>query len=263
MFDKALYGHIGYAARNALRSFTLGLSRSYLAPNPGQGELNKYYRTVARYSAAFSFLSDITLMLLGGAFKRKESLSGRFADAMTHMYMATSTMKHYIDQGKNEEDLPLVEWACQYSIYHTQMALDGILRNFPVPVLGSILRVLVFPLGRRHRLPSDNLGRKVARLVTEIGPTRDRLTAGIFQSDDPKDPIGKATAVKPIRDRLRKGGFRQPEQIEYADWLKQLMKDKQIDKDEKAALLAAHKAVMNVIQVDHFAPGKQQIKYKK
>ena len=270
MFDKALYGHIGYAARNALRSFTLGLSRSYLAPNPGQGELNKYYRTVARYSAAFSFLSDVTLMLLGGAFKRKESLSGRFADAMTHMYMATSTMKHYIDQGKNEEDLPLVEWACQYSIYHTQMALDGILRNFPIPALGSILRVLIFPLGRRHRLPSDDLGRKVARLATEIGPTRDRLTAGIFQSDDPKDPMGrmddaftKSTAVKPIRDRLRSEGVRQPEQVDYADWMKQLLKDEKIDKDEKAALLAAHKAVMEVIQVDHFAPGKQQIKYKK
>ena len=150
------------------------------------------------------------------------------------------------------------------------MALDGILRNFPIPALGSILRVLIFPLGRRHRLPSDDLGRKVARLATEIGPTRDRLTAGIFQSDDPKDPMGrmddaftKSTAVKPIRDRLRSEGVRQPEQVDYADWMKQLLKDEKIDKDEKAALLAAHKAVMEVIQVDYFAPGKQQIKYKK
>jgi len=99
---------------------------------------------------------------------------------------------------------------------------------------------------------------------------RDRLTAGIFLSDDPKDPIGrmddaftKATAVKSIRDRLRKERIRQPNRVEYADWLKQLLKDGSIDKDEKAALLSAHEAVMNVIQVDHFAPGKQQIKYKK
>ena len=74
------------------RSFTLGLSKSYLAPNPGQGEMNKYYRYVARYSAAFSFLSDLTLMLLGGALKRKESLSGRFADALSYMFLATTSL---------------------------------------------------------------------------------------------------------------------------------------------------------------------------
>ena len=270
MFDKALYGHVGYAARNALRSFTLGLSKSYLAPNPGQGDLNKYYRYVARYSAAFSFLSDLTLMLLGGALKRKESLSGRFADAMSYMFMATTSLKYYIDQGKQPEDKPMVEWACQYSIYQTQMALDGILRNFPIPFIGTLLRPIVFPLGRRHRLPSDRLNRKVARAVVDKGPARDRLTSAIFRSDDPNDPIGrmddaynKAMDAKPIRGRLRKAGLRQPERVEYEDWLKQLVKDEHITTDEQKTLLVADEAVMNVIQVDDFKPGKQQIKYKK
>ncbi len=270
MFDKALYGHVGYATRNALRSFTLGLSKSYLAPNPGQGDLNKYYRYVARYSAAFSFLSDLTLMLLGGALKRKESLSGRFADAMSYMFLATSSLKYFIDQGKNPEDKPLVEWACQYSIYQTQMALDGILRNFPVPVLGTLLRPIIFPLGRRHRLPSDRLNRKVARAVVEQGSARDRLTAAIFRSEDPKDPIGrmddaynKVMLAKSIKTKLRKAGLRQPELVEYSDWLKQLVKDEQITKEDQALLLSAEEAVMAVIQVDDFKPGKQQIKYKK
>ena len=270
MFDKALYGHVGYATRNALRSFTLGLSKSYLAPNPGQGDLNKYYRYVARYSAAFSFLSDLTLMLLGGALKRKESLSGRFADAMSYMFLATSSLKYFIDQGKNPEDKPLVEWACQYSIYQTQMALDGILRNFPVPVLGTLLRPIIFPLGRRHRLPSDRLNRKVARAVVEQGSARDRLTAAIFRSEDPKDPIGrmddaynKVMLAKSIKTKLRKAGLRQPELVEYSDWLKQLVKDELITKEDQALLLSAEEAVMAVIQVDDFKPGKQQIKYKK
>jgi len=270
MFDKALYGHVGYAARNALRSFTLGLSKSYLAPNPGQGEMNKYYRSVARYSAAFSFLSDLTLMLLGGALKRKESLSGRFADALSYMFLATSSLKYYIDQGKNPEDKPMVEWACQYSIYQTQMALDGILRNFPVSIIGTLLRPIVFPLGRRHRLPSDRLNRQVTRAVVEQGDARDRLTSAIFRSEDPKDQIGrmddaynKAMEAKPIRARLRKAGIRQPERIEYAKWLTKLVKEEHINADEKKILIAADKAVMAVIQVDDFEPGKQQIKYKK
>jgi len=270
MFDKALHGHVAYALRNAIRSLTLGLSRSHLAPNPGKGKLNVYYRYVARYSAAFAFLSDVTLMLLGGALKRKESLSGRFADAITHMYMATSTLKHYQDQGEHEEDLPLVEWGCQYSIYHVQMALDGIIRNFPIPVVGVLLRAIIFPLGRRHRLPSDALGRKVAELSTMPGATRDRVTHGVYINDDPKDVTGrlddalnKATAVKHIRTRLRKAGIRQPDQGTYADWLKVLVKEESITKEEQKELNAAHDAVMAVIQVDDFKPGKAQIKYKK
>lgn len=270
MFDKALYGHVGYAARNALRSFTLGLSKSYLAPNPGQGDLNKYYRYVARYSAAFSFLSDVTLMLLGGALKRKESLSGRFADAMSYMFMATTSLKHYIDQGQNPEDKPMVEWACQYSIYKTQMALDGILRNFPVPFIGTLLRPIIFPLGRRHRLPSDRLNRLVARAAVEQGPARDRLTSAVFRSEDPNDPIGrmddaynKAMVAKPIRGRLRKANLRQPERVDLIDWLKQLVKDEHITTDEQTILITADEAVMAVIQVDDFKPGKQQVKYKK
>ncbi|MGH1542087.1 MAG: acyl-CoA dehydrogenase [Arenicella sp.] len=270
MFDKALYGHIGYASRNAMRSFTLGLSRSYLAPNPEQGSLNKYYRYIARYSAAFSFLSDITLMLLGGALKRKEKLSGRFADAMTHMFLCTASLKKFVDDGKPKEDLPLVEWACQYNIYHVQMALDGILRNFPNPVIGVLLRGIIFPLGRRHRMPSDRLGQQAAKLITEIGASRDRLTDGMYLSDDPQDPIGrmedafaKVSVVDDLRRRIRKAGLRPAERVSYPDWLLQLRDDEHINGDEYDQLLAAHEASMQVIQVDDFAPGEQQIKYKK
>ena len=150
------------------------------------------------------------------------------------------------------------------------MALDGILRNFPVPAIGTLLRPIIFPLGRRHRLPSDSLNRKVARAVVDQGPARDRLTSAIFLSEDPKDQTGrmddaynKASAAKPIRARLRQAGIRQPERIEYAKWLTQLVKEEHIDAEEKKILIAADKAVMAVIQVDDFKPGKQQIKYKK
>jgi len=69
--------------------------------------------------------------------------------------------------------------------------------------------------------------------------------------------------AKPIRGRLRKAGIRQPERVSYADWMKQLLKEKHITADEKKVLLAADKAVMDVIQVDDFAPAKAQVKYKK
>jgi len=141
---------------------------------------------------------------------------------------------------------------------------------FPVSIIGTLLRPIVFPLGRRHRLPSDRLNRQVTRAVVEQGDARDRLTSAIFRSEDPKDQIGrmddaynKAMEAKPIRARLRKAGIRQPERIEYAKWLTKLVKEEHINADEKKILIAADKAVMAVIQVDDFEPGKQQIKYKK
>jgi len=269
MFDDALFQHMGYSTVNALRSLLLGLSRSHLAKNPKMGKLNKYYRFTERYSAAYAFLADITLLILGGALKRKEKISGRFADVLTHMYLCTSTLKRFRDTGQPEEDLPLVEWACQYNIYHMQMALDGILRNFPNKYIGALLRCIVFPLGRRHRLPSDDLGKEVANLLTKPTAARDRLTDGIYTSVDVKDPIGrvedaflKTMQAAPIKRKLRKAGSRQPEQVEYTKWVSQLLGKGELNKEESDILKKAHKAAMDIIQVDSFEPGVQQIKYK-
>lgn len=269
MFDDALFRHMGYSAVNAIRSLMLGLSRSYLAKDPQMGKLNKYYRFTERYSAAYAFLADITLLILGGALKRKEKLSGRFADVLTHMFLCTSTLKRFRDTGQPEEDLPLVEWACHYNIYHMQMALDGILRNFPNKYVGMLLRLVVFPLGRRHRLPSDDLGRDVAKLLTKPCDARDRLTDGIYTNTDVKDPVGrvedaflKTIEAAPIKRKLRKAGLRQPEQVEYTKWISQLLRKKELTKEESDILKKAHKAAMDVIQVDSFEPGEQQIKYK-
>ena len=108
-----------------------GLTGGRWAPTPVSGPTAKYYRRLARMSAAFAFLADLALLLLGGALKRKEKLSGRFADALSFMYLDSAVLKRFEDTGRPAADLPLVEWAVKYCLYQVQDALDEILRNFP------------------------------------------------------------------------------------------------------------------------------------
>jgi acyl-CoA dehydrogenase len=267
-FDTLLFAHLGYTTVNAIRAFVDGLSGSLLAKGAG-GALDRHYKSLTRFSAAFSFLSDVALLVLGGALKRREKLSGRFADALTHMFMCSAVLKRFRDTGQPAEDLPLVEWACRYNLYQIQQALDGILRNFPVAAVGIVSRILIFPLGRRHELPSDDLGHDVAELITRPGSSRDRLTEGIYKSKDPDDVTGrmddaleKYVAAEPLLRKLRKDGVRVPEYVSIDQWLAELVETEVLSGDDAQVVLASHEATSNVIQVDDFAPGRQHIEYK-
>src|SRR5690606_31677940 len=90
VFDKALFSHIGFTISNKVRAFVMGISGARFVAAPAAGPLTRYYRQVTRMSAAFTFLADVTLLILGGELKRKEKLSARFGDVLSHLYMAST-----------------------------------------------------------------------------------------------------------------------------------------------------------------------------
>ncbi len=94
-------------------------------------------------------------------------------------------------------DQPLLAWAFHDCVWRMQMALDGVLRNFPVRPVAWLLRFLVFPFGRREVPPSDRLGRRVAALLTAPNEARDRLTEGIYKTPNPNNPVGRMNALLP------------------------------------------------------------------
>lgn len=259
-FDQALTGHIGYFVTNLCRAFVFSLSGSRLAKSPLPGKLVNYYRRLAQMSAVFAVTSDLTLMVLGGSFKRKEKLSGRFADALGYMFYTSAALKKFEDDGRPREDEPLLEWAAKYSLYQVQIALDEVLRNFPIMWLGILVRVMVFPLGLNLRQPNDSLSHRVASLLIRPGQARDRLTKGIFVSDAADDVTGcledalnKVILAEPIERRLRDGGLVKPDTLDYQQWLDKLLADDQVSSEENAQLLAAYIATRNVIMVDDFS----------
>jgi acyl-CoA dehydrogenase len=263
-FDAALFGHLGYTTRNAARALVYGLTRARLAPPaPVPGPTAKYYRRLGRMSSAFAFVADLTLLALGGELKRKEMLSGRFADAHIHMFVCSAVLKQFEDAGRPQADLPLVEWSAKYCLYQVQNALDEILRNFPARGLGIVLRWIVFPLGRRYRYPNDRTGRHAARLLLEPSAARDRLTAGMYVDDRPDDVTGRmehalrlALEAEPLEERLRKRRIQQPPMTSYADWTATLVADGVLDDSEAETLVQWHKAMRAAIDVDDFTPAE-------
>src|ERR1700727_2024736 len=189
-FDRALFGHIGFTISNAVPSLIMALPHPRFARAPVQGTTARYYQHVMRFSASFAFAVDVAMLSLGGYLKKKEGLSARLGDVLSSMYLASMVLKHYENQGRHEEDLPIVEWACRTLLYHAQEQLHGFLRNFPNRLLAGVMRMLIFPRGRSYSAPGDRLGRQVAELVTSPSETRERFGHFLYRTLEPHNPLG-------------------------------------------------------------------------
>ncbi|MBL0354332.1 MAG: acyl-CoA dehydrogenase [Dechloromonas sp.] len=191
-FDKALWGHVGYTIRNGFRALWLGMTGSHfvgvdveVAP-----EVRRYYQQMTRFSAAFAFLSDISLLVLGGSVKRREKLSARLGDILAQMYLISCTLKRYEVDGRQAADAPLMHWAIWDAMYKAQEAFDGVIANFPVRFIAAFLKRSIFPWGHPYVVPSDDVGHQVAKLLIAPSATRDRLTAECFLPMTESEPVG-------------------------------------------------------------------------
>lgn len=193
-FDDAFWKHIGHVVQNKVRAFLLSVTRGRLAGSPVSGPAAKYYRKLAWASASFAFMADIALGSYGGALKMKEKLSGRYADILSWMLLATATLKRFEAEGRREEDRPFFEWSMQYAFYRIQTAFDEIYSEIEVPGASWIFRGPVALWSRMNRIgskPSDKLGHQVAHAMQQPGEQRDRLTGGIYLSKSREEAIGK------------------------------------------------------------------------
>ncbi|QKF99078.1 acyl-CoA dehydrogenase [Aeromonas hydrophila] len=189
-FDKAVFSHVGFAISNLVRSFWLGLTGARFAAAPFKDQTKGYYQQLSRLSANLAFLSDMAMGTLGGELKRKERVSARLGDVLSQLYLASSALKRYQDEGRQHADLPLLHWALQDALFKAQEAIDELLRNFPNRWIGLALRAVVLPLGRDLKRPSDKLDNQVARLLQTPSETRSRLAQGQYLTREEGNPFG-------------------------------------------------------------------------
>ena len=201
-FDGALFGLVGNMFANASRSLVSAVAFSRFADVPTDGPTRRYYQHIDRFSAAFALAADGAMLSLQGSLKKREMLSARLGDILSYLYLASAVLKHYEDQGRPREDLPVVEWACRHLLYMTQERLHAVLRNLPNRPLAMLLRVCIFPRGRMYSAPSDELEREVSRLVTTPSSTRDRLIEGAYLTPDEGNEIGKLDALLREADHM-------------------------------------------------------------
>jgi acyl-CoA dehydrogenase len=209
-FDRAIFGHANLFVTRAVRAKLLAWSGARLAGVPRTADTQRYYQHLSRFSAAFTIVSDTAMGTLGGSLKRREKLSGRLADALAYLYLASAALKRYHDGPKTRSNHALARWSTELCLYRIQEALVGVLDNLPVRPAAWLLKLAIFPLGARFRPPSDRLGAEVARDILEDRDARRTLTADVFVPPPHEPGLGaleaaldKAVRALPIETKLR------------------------------------------------------------
>ena len=261
-FDDALFGHIGYAVSNMARSFFLALTHAKFSRVPLNTPTRRYYQNINRYSANFALASDFAMLTLGGDLKKRELLSARLGDILSSMYLASTVLKHFENQGRRATDLPLVEWSVRALMYQAQESLHAFLRNFPNRWVAAILRFFIFPRGRTYSAPSDEISRKVVELITTPGEARDRLCQHAYTTLEPGNPLGLLQEAleltkefEPVERRLRQARKEGLLSSDYlGDQIDEAEKAQVISKAEARNMRSYHEKVLALLAVDDFDP---------
>ena len=260
-FDAALFGHIGFTISNAVRSLVMALTLARFSRVPSSGATQRFYQHINRFSASFAFATDVAMLTLGGYLKKKESLSARLGDVLSCMYLASMVLKHYENEGRHEEDLPLVEWSCRALLYKAQEQLHLFLRNFPNRPLAAVMRFFIFPRGQTYHAPADRLAHILAEQALRPTATRDRLTSGIYRTIEPDNPLGMlqealegANAAEPLEKRVRVEGVKTGRVTALAlpDQIREALAAGILSETEAATLQEHDRRVMAIVSVDDF-----------
>ena len=262
-FDSLIFRHIGYTISNVVRTLSLSLSWALVSRAPVKDKTSRYYRQLTRMSSSLALVSDISMMLLGGALKRKERLSARLGDVLSNLYLGCAVLKYYRDNGSKAEDLPYVDWNLQLALYNCQQAFREFFENLPNRPVAWLLRLAVFPFGGPYSLPNDRLEHALVQTMFSENDLRDRITSFMYVGKDDSDPafviedaFKQVLATKETRNLIRKA---------VKDGTLPDSPDPQIlgdaaaaqgicSKEEAEKYVAAEQARSKAIQVDDYPP---------
>ncbi len=250
-FDDLIWRHAGHDIANIWRSWFHGLTGARFAAAPAGSSVRDYYRTLSRYSASLAVASEISLGILGGKLKFKESLSARLGDALAELFLLSAVLKRFEMDGAPAEDRPVIDWIFQDGIARLHAGLAEVADNFPGWFWGGLIRILTCTGGRRPRRPNDRMTHAVAEILQQPGGTRDRLTEGVFigSGSHPVAALERAFALshecQPVLDRMKEEKLSSPEAAREAGRLSEVDYQKLRD---------LRRAVREVIEVDSFDP---------
>ena len=260
-FDVAFGGHTKFMLRNIAASFLHGISNGAFIAAPNNGPMAHWYQKLHRYSQDFALVADWTTVVLGGALKRKQKLSGRMADILSDLYMMSAVLRRFEDEGRIAEDKELVDAILADRVAALESSFGEVFDNFPNPFFANAMRFLCFPLGRRAKRSSDRVNYRFVRAVLRPGAFRDRLTTGVYVSMDPDDVTGvledalvKVTEAEEIEARFvkasRKGVI---ERRLDRDAIADAVEAGVLNENEAGIMRAADEATERAVKVDDFA----------
>ena len=260
-FANTVYGFSANFASNTTRAFILGLTQAVAVKVPNSS-VARYYQKITQYSAAFAYLADVFLVTLGGRLKFMEALSGRLADCISFLYLGSSVLKNYYDEGEPASYRCVIDWVMQTIFFELESTMDSLTRNMPNQYLGFFIRHIILPFGKRSKFPKDSIGFAVATEMQKPSPLRDFFSEDMYLEPNALNPAGLVCGhlqemidVEPllkIFQRAVKNG--DIHAYTFEDGIKEAVEKNILTEDEKNKILAAQLIRNACNAVDDFAP---------
>ena len=159
-----------------------------------------------------------------------------------------------------------MDWSCRYALYQIQEGFDGLLKNFPNRYVASVMKLIIFPLGKSCTLPDDRMDHNVAGLLISPSVSRERLTEGIHIPESVSESLGRLedalekviaaeSVEKKIREAIRNGVLKRSSMdVEWKDAVIAGV----INNDEAALVRTAISARKEVVRVDDFSDDSKE-----
>jgi acyl-CoA dehydrogenase len=181
-FTKIIY----HTFNNLVKSVYYGI---YLKIYRNKNDISRYHEVqLNRHVANFAFIANMGL-LMGGKIKTAEYISGRYADILSDIYMSYACLWYY-RQNKEIKDIDkLLSYSLNDYYYNIENNIYGISYNFPITIIGKLMKIITFPLGKQYRENDDKLTTIVSNIISTPTELRKVLTNNMYISNDEEDRI--------------------------------------------------------------------------
>lgn len=233
-FDRAFWRHGLHILKNTALVPLYSISRGWLAAPFVLGREGKYHRKLIWGSTVFAWLADFAMIRFGGKLKFKESITGRLADLMSNLYLASAILNRVKRDKPSAPEWEIAAYCLDHVFHEMQAAFEQLHQNLHLPFLSWIR---INPISRPV---SDRRAHEVANLVFEHPRTLERLLGLSYRHGDPSDPVQK---LKKAADLYR----------EVTPLLKKARKHRtELSPQDMIRIQEWRKAQNEVIQVDSF-----------
>ena len=262
-FDKALVVHVGSFINNIARSILFSWTRGRLAKPYGDLTTKVYYRNLSVLSAKFACLTDIASLLLGGSLKRKEMISGRFADSISAMYEISSCLKLYEEKFLNDDNAKnILKLSVLRLIEEADTSMLNNIESMPINRVAKwLLRLLFFPFSVSTSKIDDKLIINTSKSVLDTEWIENNLSTCICANlkDKPDHPFNilfqgfeAGKELKVLRDKVKKAGYSYQPSITLEFWLQRLVDNKTLMTEDKENWLRLNDLVLEALKVDDY-----------
>ena len=182
LFDHYFFAHVSYALSNFAKILLhVGTNKLFCQTSEN---LKEHCQNLNFFSILLACLVELSLLKFNVLITHNERLSKRLWDIFRYLCMGCAVIKYYNkDQNKeNPDELCLVTWSLQICLYNIQQAIIELLQNFHNKFLGKLMNVLIFPFGKKYKMPSDELEHRISNIITKNSDIRTKLLSGCYIS---------------------------------------------------------------------------------